>query len=132
MAASVDPGDAGVDGQAGEAVSRVTFGTGAAHLVSILRTYGSVSAATVPNVTHVHHCRDRYVYSRSVSVSHTQRWLSFTCTGESVSLVKRPTQTGVVLLTDGLWRTGWRTLEDLGWRTKTQSVRVRTLLSLLI
>lgn len=30
--------------------------------------------------------------------------------------MKRPALTGVVCLTDGFWRAGWRTLKDISWR----------------
>lgn len=54
MAASVVPRDAGVNGLTGEAISRVTFRTGAAHLLSFLRTFGSFGTAAVPDLTHVY------------------------------------------------------------------------------
>ena len=57
VAAAIVPGDTGVDGLTGEAVSRVTFRTGAAHLFPFLRTPGSFSTTTIPELTHV--CRYR-------------------------------------------------------------------------
>lgn len=57
VAAAVDPGDTRVDGLTGEAVSGVTFRTGAGHLLSCLRTLGSFSTTAIPGGTHVHHYR---------------------------------------------------------------------------
>lgn len=55
VAAAVVPGDTRVDGPTAEPVSRMTFGTSTAHLLSVLRTSGSFITTAVPDVTHAHH-----------------------------------------------------------------------------
>lgn len=55
VAAAVVPGHARINGLTGETIASVTFRTAAAHLVSFLRTLGSFSTTTVPDLTHVHH-----------------------------------------------------------------------------
>lgn len=55
VASCVVSGGAGVDGLTAEPVSSVTFRTGAAHLFSCLRAFGSFSTTTVPDPTHVQH-----------------------------------------------------------------------------
>lgn len=59
VATTIVPGGARVNRHAGEAVSGVALGTGTAHLLTCLSAFGLFGAATVPNVTHVRHCRDR-------------------------------------------------------------------------
>lgn len=58
VAASVVSKGTRVDGLTGEAVSSVTFGTDATNPFSFLRTRGTFSTTSVPDLTHVHHCRD--------------------------------------------------------------------------
>ena len=72
VAATIVPGDTGVHGLTGEAVSRVTFRTGAAYLFPILRTPGSFSTTTVPELTHV--CR--YRQKRRTGYSETKTMLT--------------------------------------------------------
>lgn len=57
VATAIVPGDARIDRLTGETIASVTFRTAAGHLVSFLRTLGSFSTTTVPDLTHVHHYR---------------------------------------------------------------------------
>lgn len=123
MAASVVPRGTGVDGEAQETVSMVTSGTRAPDVVSLLRTRGSFSTSSVPHLTQVHHWGategqgDRQETVTDATSYNTQWSSSFqqfsTCAGETVSLIKWPTRTGVVFLTDGHWGAGGSTLRDV-------------------
>lgn len=123
MAASIVPRGTGINGEAQETVSMVTSGTRAPDVVSLLRTRGSFSASSVPHLTQVHHWgaiegqRGRQETIRDATSYNTWRSSPFqllsTCAGETVSLIKWPTRTGIVFLTDGHRGAGGGTLREV-------------------
>lgn len=123
VAASVVPRGTGVDGEAQETISMVTSGTRAPDVVSLLKTGGSFSASSIPHLTQVHHWGaterqgGRQETVSDVTSYNTRQSSSFqllsTCAGETVSLIKWPTRTGVVFLTDGHRGAGGGTLRDV-------------------